>query len=70
MSITIEAVYEDGILKPNEPLPLAERERVQVVIHRTVLLADQTCGMLGFSGDADAFDRLLKESADDVLEHA
>lgn len=30
--ITVEAVYENGVLKPVQPLPLKEGERVRVVI--------------------------------------
>ncbi len=32
MTITIEAVYEDGVLKPAQPLPLKEHERVNVTV--------------------------------------
>jgi predicted DNA-binding antitoxin AbrB/MazE fold protein len=32
MTITLEAVYENGMLKPSEPLPLKEREKVQITI--------------------------------------
>ena len=32
MSLTVEAVYEDGVLKPAHPLPLQEHERVQVTV--------------------------------------
>lgn len=32
MSITVEATYEDGTLKLDEPLPLKERQRVEIVI--------------------------------------
>ena len=32
MTLTIEAIYENGVLKPTQPLPLKERERVQVTI--------------------------------------
>ena len=28
----VEAIYENGVLRPLEPLPLAERERVTVMI--------------------------------------
>jgi predicted DNA-binding antitoxin AbrB/MazE fold protein len=28
MTITIDATYEDGVLKPAQPLPLAEHEKV------------------------------------------
>jgi predicted DNA-binding antitoxin AbrB/MazE fold protein len=32
MSLEIEAVYEDGVLKPEKPLPLKEHERVTVSV--------------------------------------
>ncbi len=32
MSFTVEAVYENGVLKPNEALPLKERETVRVTV--------------------------------------
>ena len=32
MAISVEAVYEDGVLKPSEPLPLRERERVRLTV--------------------------------------
>jgi len=32
MTITIEATYEDGVLKPAEPLPYSEHARVRVTV--------------------------------------
>jgi predicted DNA-binding antitoxin AbrB/MazE fold protein len=32
MAFTIEAVYEDGVLKPAEPLPLEEHAKVSVTV--------------------------------------
>jgi predicted DNA-binding antitoxin AbrB/MazE fold protein len=32
MVIMIEAVYEDGVLKPTQPLPLQEHERVHIQV--------------------------------------
>jgi predicted DNA-binding antitoxin AbrB/MazE fold protein len=32
MALTVEAVYENGVLKPAQPLPLKEHERVQVTV--------------------------------------
>src|SRR5947207_946673 len=45
MSITVEAIYENGVLKPAHPLPFMEREHVQVFVRRSNQLADQTYGM-------------------------
>ncbi len=32
MPITVDAIYENGVLKPAQPLPLAEHARVQVTV--------------------------------------
>jgi predicted DNA-binding antitoxin AbrB/MazE fold protein len=32
MTIKVEATYENGVLKPAQPLPLKEQEKVEVVI--------------------------------------
>ena len=32
MTFTIEATYENGVLRPAQPLPLREREKLEVVI--------------------------------------
>jgi predicted DNA-binding antitoxin AbrB/MazE fold protein len=32
MALTVEAVYENGVLKPAEPLPLKEHEAVRVTV--------------------------------------
>ncbi|MFO0967367.1 MAG: antitoxin family protein [Gemmataceae bacterium] len=32
MALTVEAVYENGMLKPSEPLPLKEHEKVRITV--------------------------------------
>ena len=32
MTITVEATYANGVLRPDQPLPLAENEKVQVTV--------------------------------------
>ncbi len=32
MALTIEAVYENGVLKPMQPLPLKEHEKVTLTV--------------------------------------
>ena len=71
-SLLIQAVYENGVLKPEEPLPLAEHQRVQVSIHpapenRAALdVADDpvraTYGILGWKGDAETAERLALDA--------
>lgn len=42
MSISIEAVYESGVLKPLAPVPgLRERERVTLIVERESLITRQ-----------------------------
>ena len=33
MPFTVEAIYENGVLKPVQPLPLKERQKVQITVH-------------------------------------
>jgi predicted DNA-binding antitoxin AbrB/MazE fold protein len=33
MTLTIEAIYENGVLRPAQALPLKEHEKVAIVIH-------------------------------------
>jgi predicted DNA-binding antitoxin AbrB/MazE fold protein len=39
MSITIDATYEDGVLKPAQPLPLSEHEKVRVTVEQQLQVA-------------------------------
>ena len=56
MAITVEAVYENGVLKPSEPLPLKEHELVQITVYpRASNLAD-CYGIMGFQGTAEEAD--------------
>jgi predicted DNA-binding antitoxin AbrB/MazE fold protein len=52
MAMVIEATYENGVLKPERPLPLAEYERVRVTIEPQVDWVGQTYGILGWTGDS------------------
>lgn len=39
MSITIQAVYEGGVLRPTQPLPLAEGETYIITVHNVAPIA-------------------------------
>lgn len=58
MSIVVEATYENGVLKPEKPLPLADREKVQITVHTAVSRVRATYGLLGWSGDAETIQRV------------
>jgi predicted DNA-binding antitoxin AbrB/MazE fold protein len=63
MSIVVQATYENGVLKPDRPLPLGEREKVRVTIDPEVTWVDRTYGILGWTGDAGDL-RYLAEDVD------
>ena len=52
MAITVEATYENGVLKPDQALPLKEHDKVRLTIEPAVGLADRSYGLLGWTGDA------------------
>jgi predicted DNA-binding antitoxin AbrB/MazE fold protein len=58
MTITVDAVYENGVLKLAEPLPLAEHVKVQVTVHTTVSRVRATSGLIGWTGDAATIERI------------
>jgi len=55
MAITVQAIYEDGVLKLSEPLPFKEHEQVEVTVESKARssLAEATAGMMGFKGTAE-----------------
>jgi predicted DNA-binding antitoxin AbrB/MazE fold protein len=61
MAIVVEATYENGVLKPAEPLPLAEREKVQITIRPGLTWAERTAGLLGWTGSAELADRFATD---------
>jgi predicted DNA-binding antitoxin AbrB/MazE fold protein len=50
MAITVEAVYENGVLKPMQPLPLKEHDRVQITIQPRTNWVQETYGICGWEG--------------------
>ena len=61
MELTIEATYEDGVLKPVQPLALAEHERVRVTVHTHLSRARQTAGLMGWTGSAELAERFAMD---------
>jgi predicted DNA-binding antitoxin AbrB/MazE fold protein len=51
MPLTIEAIYENGVLKPSRPLPLKEHETVRITIEPLRSWAECTSGLLQWTGD-------------------
>ena len=79
MSLTIEATYENGVLKPCQPLPLKENEKVRVTVEaavgQTAPSADEaerivrrSQGLLGWTGDVETLRRIAEDPEFSVLE--
>jgi predicted DNA-binding antitoxin AbrB/MazE fold protein len=58
MSFEVEAVYENGILKPDHPLPLADRQRIKVVVEESESLVRRMYGLIGWKGDPEVVRRI------------
>jgi predicted DNA-binding antitoxin AbrB/MazE fold protein len=61
MTLSVEATYENGVLKLEQPLPLKPHERVWVTVHRGVSRARQTAGLMGWKGSAELADRFAMD---------
>jgi predicted DNA-binding antitoxin AbrB/MazE fold protein len=68
MTITVEATYEDGVLKLRQPLPLADHAKVQVTIQTATSRAEQTAGLLRWTGDPADLRRLAEDDDFGILE--
>jgi predicted DNA-binding antitoxin AbrB/MazE fold protein len=67
MAITVEAVYENGVLKPTQPLPLQENERALVSIRTAADIegaldaVQRSYGLLHWTGDSDTVRRVAED---------
>jgi predicted DNA-binding antitoxin AbrB/MazE fold protein len=61
MFLTVEAIYENGVLKPVQPLPLKEHDRVQLTIARKTNWVQETYGICGWKGSAAEAERFATD---------
>lgn len=55
----VEAVYEDGILKPDLQLPLHNGQRVRLTVHKASNRAKASAGIFVWKGERKDLDYLL-----------
>lgn len=68
MEKIFQAVYKDGVLRPDEPLSLAEMQRVNVVIMDSLATDDDLAGYFAPEQWADAaHDRISRDDAREAL---
>jgi predicted DNA-binding antitoxin AbrB/MazE fold protein len=58
MALTIDAVYENGVLKPSQPLPLKEHEKVRITVEQGDSPLLRAYGIIGWTGDAETLERI------------
>jgi len=57
MAITVNAVYENGVLKPKEPLPFKEHAEVEVTVSSRGSPLLDAYGIMGWTGSAEELER-------------
>jgi predicted DNA-binding antitoxin AbrB/MazE fold protein len=68
MAIEIEAIYENGVLKPAQPLPLQEQERVRISIRPCGIRSTKSYGLVQWTGSVQDLDYLIQDDENDPLE--
>jgi predicted DNA-binding antitoxin AbrB/MazE fold protein len=70
MELSIEATYENGVLKPLVPLPLNEHDRVRITLQTEQGWAQRTAGMLKWTGAPELLERFINDPELDPQESA
>jgi predicted DNA-binding antitoxin AbrB/MazE fold protein len=68
MNLEIEAVYENGVLKLDRPLPLHEQQRVKLTVQMPGRRARLSYGLLAWKGDPKELERLAMDPEFGILE--
>ena len=66
MTLTVEAIWENGVLKPVQPLPLKEHDCVRLTIQTGATPLLRAYGILGFTGSAELAEHF---ATDPELDH-
>ena len=61
MAITVDAIYENGVLKPSEPLPWKDGDKVRIAVSSVDSPILKAYGIMGWKGTSADLDRLLAE---------
>jgi predicted DNA-binding antitoxin AbrB/MazE fold protein len=69
MALEVEATYEDGVLKPERPLPLRERQRVTITVQEETAHARITYGLIAWKGDPETLRKIAEDPELRVLEY-
>ncbi|HEX7376632.1 MAG TPA: antitoxin family protein [Pirellulales bacterium] len=64
-TLIIEAIYENGVLKPIQPLPLQEREHVRITVESPSNLVRATAGLIACT-DTQLIERIALDAIEDI----
>jgi predicted DNA-binding antitoxin AbrB/MazE fold protein len=62
MAIIVEATYEDGVLKPSQPLPLKEHEKVRVILERGTSPLLDAYGIVQWNGEPATLEQFATDA--------
>jgi len=74
MTLTVEAIYENGKLKLQQPLPLKDHEKVQVTVRTSADVqaaldaVERSYGLVRWKGDPETLERIALDDEFGVLE--
>jgi predicted DNA-binding antitoxin AbrB/MazE fold protein len=51
MTITVDATFTNGVLRPDRPLALPDNARVRIVVESAESAVDRTAGILPWKGE-------------------
>jgi predicted DNA-binding antitoxin AbrB/MazE fold protein len=68
MNLEVEATYENGVLKLDQPLPLQEKQRVKVTIRAASSRVGQGRGLVQWTGSLEDLDYLISSPDNDQWE--
>ncbi len=67
MTFKSEAVFENGVLRPMDPLPLREHQKVEIVIQVEPSWTERTAGILRWTGNQEDLRRIAEDDEFGVL---
>jgi len=68
--LVVEATFEDGVLKPAEPLPLKQHDKVRLTVEELAAVTPVRAGfgLLRWTGAIEDLDSLIEDVDNDPLE--
>jgi len=69
MALEVEATYEGGVLKPAQPLPLREHQRVIITVREEAPQDRISHGLIHWRGDPEVLRGIAEDPGSRALEY-